>query len=339
MHSPLPSLDLSKYRLHACIDFVKVATPGKIPLPPLAGKPSWGVAAHHKELTVHDPHWTDLAALVWTLPNAALLDAEIAVDFFTADASFGDREQALSACFRYVSQHLYPYAAPFLTNAKTRAYDPATERLRPFNRRLPDPSHQLLYGLRREGPAQVKCYYKRWDQGQSLNPDEHRVRVEVRLQQAALAHFDIPTVNALIGFPFRKALSPYFRMVDSPLARLPRLPRRYRQSGVLQVVRERKASLLVQEAHARWRKTGVQGTVALQGLRLRRNISLNRRVGRALDGLESRLLHAKLSRHNLIDSHSSIGETDHHDTDCITDSKHLLPVATQPMVPHILREG
>src|SRR5690242_11861136 len=181
MASPLSSLDLSQYRLRACIDFVTIATPGKVYLPPLLGKACWGIAARHRELTIHDPQWMDLGAIASKLPGAALLDLEIAIDFYVVEArSADDRDRRLSDCFTHVAGHLYPYAAPFMNAAKTRAYNPATRRIRPFNRRLPDSTHQLLFGLRNDGPVQVKCYYKRRDQGLPVAPEEHRIRVEVR---------------------------------------------------------------------------------------------------------------------------------------------------------------
>lgn len=297
MTLPSASLCLSQFEVRSSIDFITISTPGKRDLPPLSGRPAWGVAAHYQQLTVHDLQPGDVPLLVRALPEAKILGIEVALDLRPSGRrQGGELDQSLEALFRYVARHLYPYAAPSMATAKTAGFVPG-KGMRPFNFRAPNPAETLYFGFRVDGPAQVKVYVKRKDNGSELNRRLWAVRVEVTLKQSICAEFGLHGLGDLIGFRFRKLLMPYFRMVRGPVAHAKRSER-----AVLKLVNARLARALQEDADAAWRRNGVQAAkhLDLPQVRYRRHGAFNKRLGKALQHLEGRFGRTEMVRRELI---------------------------------------
>ncbi len=297
MHSPSGSFCLSQFTFTGSIDFVTIATPGKRNLPPLLGRPEWGVSAHHRQLTIHDLQPADIPALVQVFGPAHVLELEVTVDG-RPDRHLGlaIRNQKLTEGFAFVARHLHPYEAPGMKDAKTAGYVPELRKLMPFNRRVPASHEQLLFGFRNDGPVQVKVYRKGRDNGSNLAVSAHSVRMEVRLKRQMCEAFGIKVLEDLLGLPYRRLFSPYFRMVSKPVARKGRSER-----SVLALVHERHAMVRQVEAERAWSRTGVQGAREVPEVRYRRHPRLNQRIGGALHRLQERFSRKNLVRVKLIE--------------------------------------
>jgi hypothetical protein len=290
------SFSLSQLSFSAKIDYVRIATPGKCELPELCGRPVWGVAAHYKELTIHDLQQSDVPRLARVFPNAAVLGLEVAVDAKAArEVSDEMRPQLLYGTFLAVARHLYPYDAPRMADAKTAAYVPTRRGLVPFARRTPGADEELLYGFRDDQPVQVKCYLKRRDNGADLATYRHCVRVEVAFKEEMCAEFGIHTLEDLIEFRFRKLVSSYFRMVHGAKAQ-----RKRSANAVLNLVATRLADLRQTDAEEAWSANGVQQARQLKQLRYLRASGLNQKIGKALQHLQDRFAGKRLVGRELI---------------------------------------
>jgi hypothetical protein len=276
MTSPTHPFCLSQLKFSSSIDYVTFATPGKQDLPlTLTGRPEWGVAANYRQLTIHDLQPGDVPQLTRMFGSAPLLGMEVTIDARPVGKHLGldERARALDLGIEFVAMHLYPYGAPFMAQAKTGAYAPELQKLQPFSHRLPRPHWQLLYGLRSDGPVQVKSYRKGVDNGARLAVANHSVRIEVRLTQQMCERLGLRTLEELIGFPYRRVFSPYFCMVRGVVAERPRTKR-----SVLKLVNARRAEVRQREAHASWARVGVQGVRDIPGLRYQRHVRLNQRI-------------------------------------------------------------
>lgn len=295
MSSEGPSFALDQCNARADIDFVTIGAPGKRSLPRLDGTVRWSPKAHYKQLTIHDPSVRDVATLAEIFPNTPILQCEVAVDFWPRIHDEAQGQIVLGNCFEFVARHLHPYDAPFMDKAKTLAFNPRVGGLIPFTYRTPAPDEQLLYGLRDDGPAQVKVYLKRRDQGETLRRDSHRVRVEVNLKADACVAHGLQGLDDFFTFQFRRRLSPYFRMVEVPFLRVKRTRR-----PLMQLVRRHQARHWEQQARAAWQRVGVQGSREYAGMHHRRFVDANQRTGKALSALQERFSRTKISLHDLI---------------------------------------
>lgn len=282
-HPPLNQLIFS-----AKIDFLRLATPGKLALPSLSGKPLWARKEACRWLTVHDPSPEDVKALVRLYPSLWVQSMEVAVDVFPKPSvslahwnayleavMLGMFAKGLDPRYRGGRQH-------FRGAAWKRG-----EKARPFNKRLPNPHHQLVYG-RRDESWQTKAYFKQADMGAML-PERWRVaRVEVALKLDQLDKHGIHEVSDLVGFRFRRELMPYFHHVR---AIEPRIRSRRKPLPPLLDALTRKQSELL---HDEFTKVGIgcalhggrYGTVAT---RVRPDTAVNNRIGQALHRLQSAL--------------------------------------------------
>lgn len=269
-------LDLAKLTFSAKVDYVTVAVCGKVPLPELDGKAIWSPRNHYKQFTVHDATGDDVALLLASLGDLRILELEVAVDLRPA---FGTTESAcdelLCKAMHTFAVGLHPLSAVAMDPSKRALYRRRGARwlVRPFNRVLPLPTDQLLYGFRSD-PVQVKCYWKRTDQGKSLSSMAASARVEVRMGAEALALHSITTLAELHGFRFRKHLMQYFRHVR----------------GTVRAVRNPDA-LLSSLDNRDWQKVGAGAFVpggkrASESLLLARDHQVNSRIGQALLRLE-----------------------------------------------------
>jgi len=285
MSSPLDPLDLNSIKFRAKIDFVRIGTPGHVDLPPLDGVMKWGAAAHYRELTIHDPSALDIGSLSECLPRARLLAVEVAVDLMPSDSNGDDsRLRQLETVFSYLATHLYPYNGLGLDEAKLRVYSPTFRRLLHANFRRPNPTTQVLYGLRDDQPVQVKVYLKGWDQKRPISAAERCVRMEVQMREDVLEAHRLVYIEDLRHFPYRRALSDYFWMAKAPATS----PKRTRRA-VLRHVNRRIAALTLTDAKELWARSGVNGAKTVPGIRFDPDAGINRRIGKALNALEQRM--------------------------------------------------
>lgn len=285
MSSPSLSHCLSQIEVRSSIDFIRISTPGWQKLPPtILGRPAWGVAAHYRELTIHDLDAHDIPLLAAAFPHAGILGLEVTLDLVpAAPCSPAGRLRLLEDCFAQVARRLHPYGAPRMRRAKTAGYVPEIGKLRPFNHRTPNPNESLYYGFRNDQPVQVKVYCKKRDNGVALPERQWSVRIETTLKAAMCAEFGLHGLGDVLDFPYRKVFMPYFRMMRGPVASGRRTER-----AVLKIVNARRSSALQADANAGWASTGVQGARTLPDVRFLRDPTINQRLGQALQRLEER---------------------------------------------------
>lgn len=288
MHNTPAPIALAMLTFSAKIDYVKISTPGHIPLPELQGRPVWARKTGCNRLTIHDLTPDDLACLSPLLGNATLIELEVAVDARTGDVPVERREELLRRVMvDLFARQLDPSGGPAMVNEFRAFYRRlgAGAIVRPFNRRLPSATDQQLHGGRQDG-AQVKCYLKRRDQGQALHARVHSARVEVRLGGTGLAENGLEVLKDLDGFKFRRLLLPYFRHVSSPERR--RRTVSPEVQGLAEALRAAAGRIDLQD----WQGAGVGafqrgGSRHSDAVRLRRNTQVNKRIGEALGRLES----------------------------------------------------
>ena len=285
---------LHDLRFSAKVDYVTLASDsGKVSLPMLNGKPKWARSKNWKFFSIHDPSPADVVILGKALADPKIAEIEISIDVRCAPAiADADREATLrSVMVNLFGRKLDPRNGPFMTSRFRGCYRHNKDtggRMLPYNLRLPDSDGQQLHGLR-DDHAQVKCYLKMKDQGRDLAPADAVARVEVRLSGAALTHHGIERLNDLLTFRFRRQLTPYFRFVD----------------GVELQGKDADCEASRQRAEREWRRVGVgsvsgRGKLARLCHRLRRDTSINDRIGQALHRLEVGYRRANFVREQIV---------------------------------------
>lgn len=254
----------------------------------LSGTVVWPRTFLGKRLTVHDPSADDLVALHRRYPNARISEAEIAIDVRPRRP----KDEAENLHYlrmikaEVFAKRLTPHFPPGMNGGFRGSYRHCSKRptLNPFNRRVPALEEQLLYGHRRDH-AQVKVYAKTKDNRRTLNWTQYSIRVEVRLAGLALIHHEIHRAGDFIGFPFRRALSSYFRLVSGTTR--PCFKRRSPVSPTLLLLNN--FQHLEDQKH--WNAIGVGpflrgGKREQSGARMLRDQELNDRIGQALHRLQ-----------------------------------------------------
>lgn len=284
-------LDLSQIEFCPSIDLITIETQGKVPLPSLEGRPEWAVSEHYRRLTIHDLRPADVAPLARIFPDARILRAEIAVDMFLVASvkSPEERLKLLEKAFVWVYTHLSPYEGPFMRDDFTAAYNPQSRKVAPFNYRRPGFNEQLLYG-HKSHPVQVKVYWKRRDNGQALDLMDQCIRMEVNMQGSVCHARELRTLSDLGSFQFRRTLAPYFRMMRFPVATAKRSKR-----VLLKVVHGRLARVSQVAAEKEWSKYGVQGARMVKGVKMKRHVVANQRIGKALQRLQNQFARRDLA--------------------------------------------
>ncbi len=205
-HPPLKDLIF-----RAKIDYLSLITPGELPLPVLRGKPIWSRRLANKCLSIHDASPGDIRRLSAAFGDLRLRGLEVSVDVSCAShVPVPDRashlERVMVGMFAKGLDPLYAGRSGYFRGA-WRFGGPV-----PFNKRLPRPTDQLIYGHRTD-PWQTKAYFKKVDMGASLHAKDWVARVEVALHQDQLELHRVETIRNLQGFPFRRELMTYFQHV------------------------------------------------------------------------------------------------------------------------------
>lgn len=278
--------DLTRFRLHASIDFVTIRTRGKCGLPALFGKAKWVVSENYKMLTIHDLRPADVAPLLGVFPDARILEIEVAVDLIPIrEVTDPDvRRQLIEAAHRFIALHAQPFDHPLMKGRSASTYIPRRRGICPFNYRKPAPDEQLLYALRYH-PAQVKGYFKKKDNRQPVPEARQGMRLEVALRQEACESVGLTTLEDLIGFRFRRLLSPFFRMADLPVCTRKRTTRW--ENNMAEDWRDKERR---REIARVWPQHGVQGILGHEKLpghvRFTRMTEVNQRIGKSLNRLQ-----------------------------------------------------
>lgn len=277
-------LNLSEFRFTASIDYVTLSGVQKASLPLLHGKAKWPKSAPHR-LTVQEPAVSEIEALIDAFPAGRIYELEICVDVRVAKMISPEfRDEALKTFkAEFVTKRLRPTFTAGTNSGFRGAYDPILKKTVPYNYRVPSAFQQLLMGHRNDG-AQVKCYYKRTDNGKRLPDEKHSIRVEVRLNMVGLDRHALASVDDLIGFKFRKELMPYFTHVCGTRRRLVRKTRR---TPLLVLLLDKQDAF--DKPH--WDRVGVGaflpgGKRRQPALVFKHDIALNNRIGQALGRLE-----------------------------------------------------
>lgn len=286
---------LRKIKFSAKIDFVTldgVSRPGPSGL---QGTCIWPASFRGRRLTVHDPVPEDLAFLHAAFPNASLAAVEVAVDM-RPRAKLGKEERAAfleTVKAEICSKRLNPAFTPCLSSGFRGTYEPRAHgyALRPFNHRVPGPWEQQLHGTKYDA-LQFKAYFKNRDNGKPLHWERHVIRVEVRMNGLALLHHRLEHVGDLLGFAFRRELTPYFRHVRGTVRASAR--KRKPISPLLRVLTEK----MQRYDDVHWSANGIGAF--LEGgkrnsisVRFLRDQALNDRIGQALHRLQRQFSNEK----------------------------------------------
>lgn len=294
-----PDFDFDRLKIRAKIDFVTIVTEAKLGQAFAGGQqaqwvPNKGVS------TLHDPTEDDLYNLSKTVPMAALMEYELAVDFFSVDGlSAYDRETVLRRTFaaiagRYRPEDVALYGYRRRGGVKSRGVAPV-----PFHDRFPDAEEQLLWGGRGDW-MQAKVYLKRTDNNKELPIEAHCVRIELAVRRGALLEMGVVSVGDMLTQNYRKTFCKHFRMIHGVRERLRR---------------ERPATAALKRRIARgWARAGVGAFALGKGLpveagklteaavrnrarrqvpvdmvKLDRHVKANARIGNALQQLDRRM--------------------------------------------------
>lgn len=280
---------ISEMRFTAKIDYLSIENIVRAELPPTEGHVVWPTSCKSTRLTIHDPTPGDLLALISRFPNGVLFELEVAVDLRVARRLPADENRAALALIKseHVAKGLRPEFAPGLNNGFRGAYRKTDKgySLTPFNRRVPLPEEQLLYGHRNDG-AQVKVYFKGSDNNNTLPNHEQSIRIEVRLGKVGLRSHNLDTPVDLIGFQFRSELMPYFQHVHGSRPR----GSHCKKSDANQRLTSQTSKQVVADS-VFWEKVGVGafergGKRAANDHLFSRNVAMNERFGQALHRLQ-----------------------------------------------------
>lgn len=281
-------VDFTGFSVSAKIDFVTIVTDGQCDLPALDGTPRWSRREHYRRLSIHDATPGDVRLLTHALSNPEILELEVAVDTRPLVVNTQAAHAAeLNRAYYALVTSLHPYDGLLMSRELMGVFNPYTRRLEPCDMRPPRQALQAIWG-HRSHPAQVKLYVKGIDQGEALAWQEHLVRMEVRLSGDGLAAHGLRTLGDLLGFKYRKQLSPYFRTACGTRRRRLNIAH---ESDVIRVVRERLENKVDVET---WRDIGAPGFRELDGIVMKRHIPANQRIGQALGRLEKRCAEARL---------------------------------------------
>jgi hypothetical protein len=272
--APAGRINLGDLLFTAKIDYAKFqsARNGKIQLPTLYGRVYWAASEHYGSFTVHDPTPEDICALAkLALP---LLELEVAVDVRPRPhIPLQEREALFGAWMTNLARQLKPGPASKI-KAFRGFYRAGAASPKPFNRRLPDPGDQLLYGHKTD-PCQTKAYWKRRNDKEELALERQVCRVEARLGTDWLRSHGILTAGDLASFNFRRRLLPFFSHVEQVKTKTNQA-----QGG----------SRATPDPLAEWKTVGVGafvpgGRAAGADVRFVRNRPVNVRIGQALHRL------------------------------------------------------
>ncbi|EKD96991.1 MAG: hypothetical protein ACD_23C01148G0001 [uncultured bacterium] len=288
-------IGLSDLKFSPKIDFVTLDGVARPAPSGLQGKCIWPRSYKGRRLTIHDPTPKDLAALQAAYPNASVAAVEVAVDV-SPRAKMGEEERAAFLAFvksEFCAKRLHPAFHQSLSSGFRGTYDPRPYgyALRPFNRRVPGPGEQHLHGTKYDA-LQFKVYFKIRDNSKALDWEMHVIRMEVKMQGAALLHHRLEHVGDLLGFAFRSELTPYFRHVRGTVRASAR--KRKPISPVLRVLTEK----MQRYDDDHWDQNGIGaflrgGKRETVGVRFLRDQALNDRIGQALHRLQRQFSNVK----------------------------------------------
>ena len=218
-----PDFDFDRLKVHALIDFVKLAADQPL-VHVFSGErlAKWTPdrSGQGGLLTLQDPGAADLAYLAERYPDQPLMEFEVSVDFCPKPGmSDAGRQLLLRATHAAVAGRFRPedtcqYGYGFRGSVNGRGCKP-----RPFNDRKPGHDHQLLYGSR-GSCMQAKAYLKDTDRGKPLPAEHHRLRLELAVRRGALLDEGILCLPQLLGLDYRKRFARHFRMIERPALRL-----------------------------------------------------------------------------------------------------------------------
>ncbi|WP_288254280.1 hypothetical protein, partial [uncultured Hydrogenophaga sp.] len=289
--------ELSAFVFHAKIDYVSITGVRPAKMPFTTGRVIAPARYRGARLTIHDPTPGDIERMASVCPAGRVVELEVAVDVRPKYRLDDEEHARVLKLFKaeYVAKGLKPRFLAGLNSGFRGAYLPTKfgYTLRPFNRRVPHASEQLLHGHRNDG-VQVKVYHKGIDNKRRLPVQQHRARMEVRLGPAGLDAHKLIHVSDLSGFAYRKELMPYFQHVHGARRRTRRDLDRNR-TPLLDLL------LACEDGIDRryWESVGV-GAFLAGGRRERndllflRHTEMNYRIGQALHRLQKGLADKKI---------------------------------------------
>lgn len=235
----------------------------------------WNLVDGQSLLTIQDPSVSNISWLRRHAPDAKLAYLEVAIDLFPpAGASEAERAALLDETFLGLALRLDPIPAFLHGGPQTmRGYVRRGGDLpKPFDKVLPPQGSQLLYGHKSD-PMQVVVYVKKVDQQRAIDSSRHCVRVELRLHRGMLKHHQLDAVGDLLGFDYRDAFGPMFRLIRGITPRAAAAPKN-----------TLRRTISLWQAQNTWNGAGAGGTRKLDAHQQRklRDSRANKRFGDAL---------------------------------------------------------
>lgn len=231
--------DLSAFRRAkkkgARIDYAVFTTGARATLPPTKGGIVWHDGG--SAFTIHDPTTDDLQAL----DGLPLTRLEVAVDVRPPPDTLPEqRAHELADIFDCITRRIWPFDGEGLQRcyraSKGKGHNDWLVQTAYHGhedgegeRRMPSIHETLYLGHRHDyaradknmpNTAQVRVYYKKTDNGESLPESKHVIRTEVTLATDWLRERGISRTGHLAGFSFRDQLSQYFRFLHPEVERV-----------------------------------------------------------------------------------------------------------------------
>lgn len=219
-------LDLSRYQISPCIDFMKFSCSFvDFGFPSSRLKRHFDSSTGNLIFTLHDPRPEEVRNIAEKAPDAVLVALEVSLDFFPKmgrSLPLTERDERLEEVRQWLIGELYPWEAPGI-QAASRASQAANKvealfngdvERRPYRRETLYLGHKDAKYAAIEQPnfAFMRVYRKVTDNRQILAPNKQCCRVEVNLNQEGCAHFKLQHPADLLSFNYRK-LGSYFRLI------------------------------------------------------------------------------------------------------------------------------
>jgi hypothetical protein len=191
-------------------------------IPATTGTKKWNKSKHGRAgytLTLQDPVRQDIETLVKSLDNPSLTALQVTVDLKPTEVmSDSDRHNLFLDTFRAVAGRFRPEDEALWGYGTRGGVSGKGQKPKPFHRRFPEPHEELVYG-RKHDRAQATAYWKRTNEGASLDPTQQSVRMEYTLWRAGLMELNLDRVSDLFGFPYQQVFTKHFRIVSHPRVR------------------------------------------------------------------------------------------------------------------------
>lgn len=254
--------------------------------PEIANKIEFPKRRNVRIFTIHDPSIDDLQTLLDLYPSGEIQDIEFTLDFRPKGGPASDDE--LIPALKWLNHSLFPN----LPNARRLCYDEVKKRYvheqtdswgNNLTRRWEDRRQYVKYRL----------YIKKHDKRTEVQ--QPSVRLEVTFNRGGCQDHGIQWMWQLVDFAgrARTTLAPYFFIGAGIKPVLTRLDR-YAKNSEKRALAALQNSEEKQRVDAAWKRFGAMWAIR-NAYKVHPDLDTNRRIGKALDRLQSMLERLKLT--------------------------------------------